>query len=356
MLIERAGLRGPVKLCVEDEETREYDRNGKILESRGVDVDGLRWGTRWTYESDERLVRTTRIVRDGTYGASGGVIRRGPLHGTSVEQVYSYDQAGRLISLTNGHGGRTDFRYDEQGRKTKVVTITPQPQAISGIPESSAVIDFAECGDAIRLKGGSITTRYNDRDQPAEVQIRDCHGTIVQRVVRSYDTDGRLLKEDLIFEGIGEMTLPKELSDSIPQEQHATVLAGLRESFEAIRRLGSSHHHERSYSYDDQNRVAQISRHSGSRREDVAITYNDHGDKDTELTTYSEEGGQPTEFHRNADGSWIPTKFNSQETPRQIEIRYTYQYDAHSNWTTQTTTYAHRPAEPFIRRRTLTYY
>src|SRR5215469_15454356 len=151
---ERDGLRGPVELCIEGEVTREYDRDGKSLELLGVDVDGSRWGTRWTYDSDGKLLRTTRIVRDCTYGASGEIVRRGPLHGTSVEQVYSYDQAGRLVSFTDGFGGRTDFRYDEQGRKTKVVTITPQPHASSGIPEFSAVIDFAERGNAIRLKGG----------------------------------------------------------------------------------------------------------------------------------------------------------------------------------------------------------
>jgi hypothetical protein len=173
--------------------------------------------------------------------------------------------------------------------------------------------------------------------------------------VRSYDTDGRLLKEELILEGIGEMTLPKELSDRIPQEQHAATLALLKESLEALRRLQRSRH-ERSYSYDAQNRVAQISRHSGWHREDVAITYNDHGDTDAELTTYSEEGGQPTEFQRNADGSWIPTKFSSPESTWQIETRYTYQYDAHSNWTTQTRIDAHRPGEAFILHRTLTYY
>jgi len=151
--------------------TREYDRDGKILELRGVDVDRLRWGTRWVYDSDERLVRTTTIARDATYGASGEVLRRGPLHGASVEQVYSYDQAGRLISLTGGHRGLKDFRYDEHGRKTKVETINPQPHANSGIPEFSAVIEFAERGNAIRLEGGSITTLYDNRDQPAQVQI-----------------------------------------------------------------------------------------------------------------------------------------------------------------------------------------
>ena len=173
--------------------------------------------------------------------------------------------------------------------------------------------------------------------------------------MRSYDKDGRLLKEELTVEGIGEITLPKRLSDRIPQEQHAAALAGLKESLEALRRLQRSRH-ERAYSYDTQDRVAQISRHSGWHREDVAITYNDHGGKDAELTTYSEEGGQPSGFTRNAEGGWIPTQFSSPESPRQIETRYTYQYDAHSNWTTQTTIYAHRPAEPFIRRRTLTYY
>jgi len=173
--------------------------------------------------------------------------------------------------------------------------------------------------------------------------------------VRSYDTDGRLLKEELTVEGIGEITLPKKLSDRIPQEQHAAALAGLKESLEALRRLQRSRH-ERSYSYDAQSRVAQISRHSGSRREDVAVRYNDHGDKDAELTTHSEEGGQPTEFHRNADGGWIPTRFGSPESTWQIETRYTYQYDAHSNWTTQTRIDANRPGESFILHRTLTYY
>jgi YD repeat-containing protein len=61
-----------------------------------------------TYDADGRLVKTTT-------GKSGE---------PATESLYTYDDVGRLLSITSNPqaGGRTDFRYDAEGRKIAIQT------------------------------------------------------------------------------------------------------------------------------------------------------------------------------------------------------------------------------------------
>jgi YD repeat-containing protein len=74
--------------------------------TRTVQSGGSEWVTSQTYDAEGRLVKTAsdKLGEPGT------------------ESVYAYDEAGRLLSITNSpkKGNRTDFRYDEQGRKTTI--------------------------------------------------------------------------------------------------------------------------------------------------------------------------------------------------------------------------------------------
>jgi YD repeat-containing protein len=242
---ERDGLRNLVKTCIQGEMAREYDRDGKILELRCTDPDGFQWGTTSIYDADERLVKTVSIQR--AYGPEG-FVQKGPLSGTTIVETYSYDEAGRLLCISDSGGDRTDFRHDDVGRKTKVVTIAPHPNDSGGISEASCAMEVAERGIAVRRRGGSVTTLYNERCQPTEVQVRDSVGTLLQRIVSDYDTDGLLVKKEMIVESFGETVLPKEFADKIPEKDHAAAVAELKQAMEALQR---SHfgRHQRTYSY-----------------------------------------------------------------------------------------------------------
>src|SRR5271163_247525 len=113
---DKAGLRGPVKTCVEEGTkyliTTEYSSDGKLLTTRTTNTDGPEWVSTRTYDADGRLTKTIW----GKVGEPGN------------ESVYAYDGTGRLLSITNHpeKSGRIDFQYDEQGRKTSVQSFDPE--------------------------------------------------------------------------------------------------------------------------------------------------------------------------------------------------------------------------------------
>ena len=109
---EKAGLRGLVKTCVEDQIKTEYDPAGRMISSRwSSNVDGSESIATWTYDGSGRLLRTTSRNRDGS----------------PSEQVYFYDEKGRLLSIIEGSGDRTSFQYDEQGPKTEIRSLAQKP-------------------------------------------------------------------------------------------------------------------------------------------------------------------------------------------------------------------------------------
>jgi hypothetical protein len=59
------------------------------------------------------------------------------------------------------------------------------------------VFEHAEEGDCL-TGGGSVTTNYNDDDQPIESLIRDAHGELMGKIVHNY-TNGRLISETLVW-------------------------------------------------------------------------------------------------------------------------------------------------------------
>ena len=109
----KAGLRGPVRTCVEEttdppdsakySTTTEYSPDGRLLTTRNTNSDGSGSIRTQTYDVDGRLTKTMW----GKVGEPGD------------ESLYSYDKTGRPLTITSypEKSGRIDFQYDERKRQ-----------------------------------------------------------------------------------------------------------------------------------------------------------------------------------------------------------------------------------------------
>jgi hypothetical protein len=206
----------------------------------------------------------------------------------------------------------------------------------------SIIFEVNENGDCL-VGGGTVTTSYNDDCKPLESLVRDAHGQLVTRIVRSYNHIGQLIHEILSREGLElpELAIPEEYRNQITPEQHQAMREQLQEWLHGQRVLRKI---ERSCEYDDQGRVVRQSMFgTGSYRSDVANTYNEQGD--TIVWRMTSSGGLDSNVEPNR---------------HVIEVHYVYEYDEHLNWTTQTAFYPAPAGEPSKQgsttERALTYY
>jgi hypothetical protein len=198
--------------------------------------------------------------------------------------------------------------------------------------------------------GGSVTTIYNEHDQPAEAQIRDSDGGLVSRLIRSYDTNGHILGDKLATENAGPM-LPEELKSKLNDAQQKAVANFMAGG------LGSA---ATSYRYDDQGRLTER-RRTGLGDEVTTISYNSHGDKSDQRTVTTPEPAHSTEFALTDEGTLLPAGASPPpQPPSRREVHYEYQYDLYGNWIEQTSSQRSRPDDPFkpssSLHRKLTYY
>jgi hypothetical protein len=284
---ERASLRGPVKTC--------SDLIGKEIDSINTD-----------YSTDGRMLRRWLRVR-----VSGG-FKCGSLEPSWTDQ----------------------FHYDEQGRKTRVRTIS-QTQALLILMEAQSqtqpglipiLIPMLESrmfevavaiGSAINFNhGGTVATRYNENDQPIESLIHNANGELLTKINQNYK-NGRLISET--GRQMQQERFPKN-------EQERKRMAERKEFLDQLQGLGM----ECSYTYDADDRVIRRLMQMGNLKEDESKTYNEQGDEDWTLTIGF--GDVRSEF------------------------RYLYQYDSHGNWTERTKINTDQPGDPNTKRRTLSYY
>jgi hypothetical protein len=276
---ERLGLRGPVKTCSD------------------------------FFRDDAEPMRDVEYAADGRL-----LVWRDNLLTGKVERVYSYDGTGKLISVTSSGADVTDeFHYDEQGKKTRVRTVPPRsPDRGAGL-SGPFVFENAEEGDCL-TGGGSVTTRYNDEDQPIESLVRDAHGELLGKIVHNY-TDGRLIGETLVWVSLDLVSELRQLP-----AQELRVAQGQMKQVMSEMGLNNI---ERSYVYDDKGRVIGRLFRAGDVREETTTSYNEHGD-------VAETVRIERCIDRIIQDSPIWTDCRS-------EIRYSYQYDSHGNWIEQTT-------------------
>jgi hypothetical protein len=259
-------------------------------------------------------------MSEAEYAADGRLmVWRGRTLRGSVERVYSNDAAGKLVSITGTGSDITDeVHYDDQGRRTEMRTVPPRPGRETNAFSTEIMFDVAEEGDDLN-RGGTVTTRYNDDDQPVESLVRDTHGLLLTRITHNY-ADGRLVSEMLVR---GNFDLPKEFLEGpsggqLSEQQQRALRAQMKEMLSQ----SGFDRAERSYFYDGQGRVARLLTLIGTSRQETTTTYNEHGDKAGIITIHS-----GSLLH---DNSKLPSD-------SRFEIRYLYEYDTHGNWTEQTT-------------------
>lgn len=346
---EQAGLHGRVHSCTVETTypgdgqklppstfsmTTEYTPDGRILLTRSPTPDGSEVVTTHSYDENGRLIRISTSNR--------GV--------TSAEQTYSYDDAGRLAKIASGGPDPSSvvFQYDNQGRKTKIQTFDAKP-----LPPGAAVDFQWEDSDLFSISvppGGTLTTLYNEDDQPVEAQTRDAQGRLIGRIVRTIDANGRPTSDKVITEA-PDLALPQELASKLNPAQAKSVGAWVAAQFSGAA----------SYKYDAQGRVIEKRRRLFTDDEVTSISYNEHGDKEQEITTTNPNPTGPTGFTVDDQGNMTPQ--HDQAPPRppsHSELRYTYLYDAYGNWTEQTLSTRSHPDDPWqvsmTYRRVLTYY
>jgi YD repeat-containing protein len=356
----RAGLHGPVKMCVEETvsdygksaRTTEYGLDGQLLTSRYETNGKLSyassssdWQQTEVHDSQGRLAKLI-------YGKRGEPVS---------ETLYTYDDAGRLLTFTNSGMSRIEFHYQGDGSKTSIQTFDPKfierrQGSVSASPEWIS----AQAGSGVPM-GGSVTMIYDTDDHPTEMQIRGADGELVTRIVRTYDTEGRITEERLLEKNMS----PSHLDWMPPEERAQMTPAQARaysKGFYALIKnpIGTT------YAYDAQGRLTKTRERNVMFEETTTTLYNEQGDKSREHKTTKANSilplGPSYSYSFDADGKPIISKTAPEGTerperdymPQDLDIRYAYQYDGYGNWTERIGSQA--DGSSTTTRRELTYY
>ena len=308
---ERAGLRGPVKTC--------------------SDLIGTGIGTNTDYSPDGRLLGYRAV------GAFPGLALLSMSDSVDVTTEI-YDKQSNKTKVCRVPLGVTDeFQYDEQGRKTRVRKVSPSSILRGGWAMFEITFEVAEAGGMLS-GGGTVTTRYNENDQPIESLVRNSGGELMMKINHNY-TNGRLISETLVI--VRDFEAMRQMEERLSENDNEEAQAALGQ-LQGLRTFLLSHPVERSYTYDADDRVIRRLTQAGNSKEDESKTYNF---KEDESKTYNAQG----------DEDWT-LKIRSGSDDEREEFRYLYQYDSHGNWTERTTINTDQPSDPNTQRRTLSYY
>jgi hypothetical protein len=246
---EKAGLRGPVKTCVEEivnptgaiSLAFEYAADGRLLICRQTNPDGSEWLTTNTYDADGRLTKTV-------WGKSGD---------PSTVWLYTYDEGKAATGPTDGNGKviRTTYRRDEHGRKMAVKTFSPEVlEQYRGGAITDSFWASAEVGVGVP-ESGCVATVYDDRDLPIEMRILDTKGRSLTHVVRKYDANGRMLEEHQILENPA-LAMVERLSEEQGTEFDEKQLEAMNKamSLMMVGKNGTGKWHR----YDPQGRLIEV--------------------------------------------------------------------------------------------------
>jgi hypothetical protein len=266
--------------------------------------------------------------------------------------LHTYDVDGRLASSVtvdvDGTKREAELcRYDESGRKTRVVFLP--------VPESSgASCSTGSCGTMYGVEGTDVaysapgattsTTTYDEHERPSEVVFHDANDALVSRVVFSRDQDGRVLSERMQFAGARGLLGPA-FDVNMPTDERASLMELLETVFEDHTFSLAT------YAYDEKGRRIESVRRMGTLSEDrVTVRYDDFDNPVEEVRS------DVSREMRMDDGA-----VKSEERPSHVQhVRFEYQYDAYGNWTERIVSQRMEPntdeQRSNIERRTIGYY
>jgi YD repeat-containing protein len=286
-----------------DDTTLEFLADGSLARRLQHNPDGSEWTATYEYNEAGRL--TTARSENGA--------------GLLDLQSYEYSAAGqlvRVIARPNGGGDRIaeSYEYDSAGRKKKTfyVDLASQvPNTHYGWGVEGTDTSYSAPGAA------TLTTLYNEREQPTDLDFHDGAGRLLSRVQFRYDRDGNLIEEAQTI--VAEM-LPPEMIASLNQAQ-----------LEAVRSLlGGDEPIRGMHRYNEQGRKDEAHSRMGQVSEDrKTVAYNDHGDQIEEIFEHDQR-----EYGMDDEGrlSDAPTS----ESVSRSEARFRYEYDAFGNWVMKT--------------------
>lgn len=190
-----------------------------------------------------------------------------------------------------------------------------------------------------------MTTVYDLHSRPLETAFHDSQNRVLSRFTLRYDEMGRLVEETQISEK--EEKLPADMLAMLNPAQIETVKASFGFG-------GGRQRWHRLHRYDNEgHRIETVSRMGVFDNEREIMAYNQHGDvSETQSTRDSKEISIDLEGH--------VVEPQEPRRPQNSEVRYSYQYDEHGNWTERVISIRREPDKPCtissVDRRSLTYF
>ncbi len=238
--------------------------------------------------------------------------------------LHTYDAGGRPAAAVtvdvDGTKREAELcRYDENGRKTKVVFLR--------VPESSASCSTGSCGTMYGVEGTDVaysapgatttTTIYDEHERPSEVTFHDADNARVSRVVFSRDHDGRVLSERMEIADRRGLLGPA-IDANTPKDERASLMELPEAVFEDHTWSLAT------YAYDEKGRRIESVRRLGKLSEErVTVRYDDFDNPVEQVRS------DVSRDMRMEDGA-----VKSEERPSHVQhVRFEYQYDEHGNWT-----------------------
>jgi len=309
-------VHGPVETLRTELQFVRFRPDGRVLEQEFHNGDGSVSRTRNIFDDSGQLIET-RWQTDSN---------------PAIRQLCSYDDAGRPTGAVtiNEDGERyksETCHYDSNGRKIRIQ-----------FPPKLSQRQKEQIGTALFVAGpgeNTITTYFDDHDQPAEILFHNPSHVLVRREIFTRDGAGRVLKHEV---------RPGEGAFQSENPEHARALRTI-----LSQQIGFP---ITTYTYDEKGRqVEKRMRMSGLSEEHTTYVFDDHDNPIEENALESSR-----EARMDEQGGLHPTKETSSERHR----RYTYSYDPQGNWTERIIWSLPQDSADFprsaVERRQITYY
>jgi hypothetical protein len=240
-----------------------FGEGGRVirLDQRGVDDSVYR--TIYSYDEGGRLLE----MQSGTAGAPA-----------QYRVIHAYDAHHRLLRVTRIDRDGTEHMaetctYNEQGKRTTVEDLPPN---LDGYSVEGSEFGYGAPG-AVRR-----TTKYDERDRAVESLFHDANGAVIRRVVLTHDAAGRVLIEEA--QNVSPFALPDKPEMSTEDRDKLASLVALafgsirttntydREGrlIDRIQQMGLLSERRTTYAYDDHDHRVAESEESVDRQMTVA--------------------------------------------------------------------------------------